>query len=311
PAPGRRARLRGEHARARGHHAVAEADAAHQHNQAGGRRGERQQQERGHQEPGAGQHDRTEAVPVDPAADRRTQQHRHHARRREEEIHFRVAAAEGHQVQGQRRVQEVDRDVGAGRDAEAGAEGRGEERRSRAHSECCFKDQSTTAPAGPPASAGYPTAAPSTAPPPPRSWAAASVANTTSPTTPAVVPSAARPGGGAQMVAGASAQPAPPSASRVSVHGSTGHRLARAAAPKSAAQRPRSRPISPPPVRSSAPRRSRSATLEARNRASPAASMNAWSVRRHGSANSATPGTSRNRSGVTPPRNRSGDWSTA
>src|SRR5581483_11597023 len=271
PAPGRRARLRGEHARARGHHAVAEADAAHQHDQAGGRRGERQQQERGHQEPGAGQHDRTEAVPVDPAADRRTQQHRHHARRREEETHFRVAAAEGHQVQGQRRVQEVDRDVGAGRDAEAGAEGRGEERRSRAHSERRRPSQSTTAPAGPPASAGYPTAAPSTAPPPPRSWAAASVANTTSPTTPAVVPSAARPGGGAQMVAGASAQPAPPSA----------------------------------------PRRSRSATLEARNRASPAASMNAWSVRRHGSANSATPGTSRNRSGVTPPRNRSGDWSTA
>src|SRR5262249_24107859 len=58
-------------------------------------------------------------------------------------------------------------------------------------------------------------------------------------------------------------EPAPPSASKTRDQASKRHTAARPAIAKTPVQRPRSRPISPPPVESSAPRRSLNAMLEA------------------------------------------------
>src|SRR5262249_59897116 len=110
---------------------------------------------------------------------------------------------------------------------------------------------------------------------------------------------------GGQRAAGANGDAARPSATTTSIHGSAGHRLANAAAPMMADHRPTSWPISPPPVTSRFPMRSRNTTLEARKLARAAAGNNGGTKRPRPVGQPSDGGRAR-RSMATPPKNRSG-----
>ncbi len=76
--------------------------------------------------------------------------------------------------------------------------------------------------------------------------------------------------------------------------------------PKTMLQRPRSRPISPPPVVSAADSRARSATVDAKKPAATAITSIACARHALVRLTSTSAGTSSSRSGEMPPRNTSG-----